>query len=67
MSNTRMRPRLVNVRVIAWNDALGLYGIACDYDDGVIEQEPWGSLAETEYAAELRRRDILAPSNLRRA
>lgn len=64
---TRIRPRLINVRVIPWNDTLGIYGIACDYDDGVTEQEPWGRLQETEYAATLRRQDIFAPANLRRA
>ncbi len=67
MGTTRTRPRLVNVRVIPWNDVSGLYGIACDYDDGVTEQEPWGDRATTEYAANLRRRDIFAAANLRRA
>jgi hypothetical protein len=56
----------VNVRVIAWNDAAGVYGIACDYDDGVTEQEAWGGRDETEYAANLRRRDIFTTANLKR-
>jgi hypothetical protein len=41
--------------------------MACDYDDGITEQEPWGDRAATEYAVNLRRHDIFAAANLRRA
>jgi hypothetical protein len=43
----------------------GLYGIACDYNDGVSFHEVWGSREETELAVAVRERDIYAPENLK--
>jgi hypothetical protein len=60
----RRRPRLIAVRMIA-TDVPGLYGMACEYSDGVTYQEAWGSREETELAVALRDRDIYAPQNLK--
>jgi hypothetical protein len=66
MSTTRKRPRLVNVHVIPWDKPIGLYGIACDFDDGITYREMWGTKEQAELMASLRRRDIFTEVNLKR-
>lgn len=66
MSKRYRKPNLINVNVIPWEGSTQLYGLVCDFDDGISYREPWGAREETEYAASLRRRDIVSPANLRR-
>jgi hypothetical protein len=66
MSTVCKRPRLVNVHVIPWDKPTGLFGIACDYDDGVSFREMWGSKEECELIASVRRREIFTDANLKR-
>ena len=66
MSKVIKRPRLVSVRVVRWPKVEGMYGVACDYDDGVTSVEPWGAQVDAEVMVEIRRRDICTEANLRR-
>lgn len=61
------RPRLISVRMIPWEMNRDIFGIACEYDDGVTEREMWGTQEETELAVCLRSREIVAEVNLKRA
>jgi hypothetical protein len=61
------RPQLIDVRLIPWEMAGDLYGIACEYDDGVTVREPWGGYAETLIAVAIRKRDIATHVRFRRA
>jgi hypothetical protein len=58
------KPRLIGVHVIPWEPNRDLYGIACWYDDGVVEREIWGSQSDTIVAVQLRARDIFTAANL---
>jgi len=58
----RRKPELVSVRVIPWDEAKGLYGIFCEFDDGETVGEMWGTRDETEIAAAIRAADIGSPS-----
>lgn len=63
----RRRPLLIDVRLVPWEMNSDVYGIACDYDDGVSTRELWGTYGETVIAVSIRKRDIVLPVNLRRA
>jgi hypothetical protein len=63
----RKRPNLIGVRIVPWEMDADLYGIVCEYDDGIEVREMWGTYAETEIAATLRQQDIVSAMNLRRA
>jgi hypothetical protein len=52
------KPELVSVRMIAWDESQGLYGILCEFSDGETVAEMWGTLAETEVAVAIRKEDI---------
>jgi hypothetical protein len=63
----RKKPKLIGVRLIPWEMKGDVYGIACEYDDGVTIREMWGSYGETVIAVNLRQRDISSEVNLKRA
>ena len=44
-----------------------IFGISCEYKDGVTEREMWGTKQETELAVCLRSREIVSEINLKRA
>lgn len=45
-----------------------IYGVACEYDDGITTREMWGTYGETVVAVSLRQRDIASEvKNLKRA
>jgi hypothetical protein len=52
------KPELVAVRITPVNPIQDLYGILCEYDDGIGFKEVWGSREDTEAAVALRRMDI---------
>lgn len=54
----RRKPELIAVRVVTWQENIGLYGIVTEFDDGETYSEPWGSLEDTELAARIRAQDI---------
>ena len=62
----RKRPQLTDVRLVPWEMDSDVYGIACDYDDGVYTRERWGTYGETIIAVSIRKKDIVSPVNLRR-
>jgi hypothetical protein len=53
-------PNLVSVRIIPWEMNGDLFGIACEYDDGIEVREVWGTYEQTLIAATLRQRDIIS-------
>jgi hypothetical protein len=64
----RKRPKLIGVRLIPWEMNGDIYGVACEYDDGMTTREMWGSYGETAVAVSLRQRDIASEvKNLKRA
>jgi hypothetical protein len=63
----RKRPNLIGVRIVPWEMDVDVFGIVCEYDDGIETREVWGTYEETEIAATLRQRDIVSAMNLRRA
>ena len=63
----RKRPKLIGVRLIPWEMKGDVYGMACEYDDGVTTRELWGSYAEAVQAVSLRRGDLASEENLKRA
>jgi hypothetical protein len=60
----KRRPRLIGVSVIQWEPNRDLYGIACEYTDGVVEREPWGTEEESIIAARVRAQDIFSKVNM---
>jgi hypothetical protein len=54
----RRKPELISVRVIPWNERIGLYGLFYEFDDGENFGEVWGSREATELAAFIRAKDI---------
>ena len=62
----RKRPQLVDVRIIPWEMSGDVFGIACEFDDGVEAREKWGTLEETLQAAMLRKQDIVSVITLKR-
>jgi hypothetical protein len=44
-----------------------VFGIACEFDDGVEAREKWGTYEETLQAATLRQQDIVSVITLKRA
>ena len=54
----KRKPELVAVRMVTWQEDIGLYGIVTEFDDGEIYSEPWGSKEDTELAAIIRSQDI---------
>jgi hypothetical protein len=54
----KRKPELVAVRIVTWQEDLGLYGIVTEFDDGETYSEPWGSKEDTELAACIRAQDI---------
>ena len=62
------RPNLIGVRLIPWEMDGDVYGVACEYDDGITVREMWGSYGETLTAVSLRQRDIASEAkSFRRA
>jgi hypothetical protein len=54
----RRKPELIAVRMVTWQEGLGLYGIVTEFDDGETYSEPWGSREDTELAVRIRMQDI---------
>ena len=54
----RRKPELIAVRMVTWNEGLGLYGVVTEFDDGETYSEPWGSREDTELAVRIRSQDI---------
>jgi hypothetical protein len=54
----RRKPELVSVRVVPWEEHLGLYGMIYEFDDGETFGEMWGTREQTELAARIRAQDI---------
>ena len=63
----RKRPQLVDVRIIPWEMSGDVFGIACEFDDGVEVREKWGTFEKTLQAAMLRKQDIVSVITLKRA
>ena len=63
----RKRPKLIGVRLIPWEMNGDVYGVVCEYDDGITTREMWGSYGETMVAVSLRQRDVVSEVNLKRA
>jgi hypothetical protein len=64
----RKRPKLIDVRLIPWEMNGDIYGVACEYDDGVTTREMWGGYGEAVVAVSLRQLDIAAEvKNLKQA
>jgi hypothetical protein len=54
----KRKPELVAVRMVIWEESIGLYGIVTEFDDGENYSEPWGSCEDTELAVRIRAQDI---------
>lgn len=54
----RRKPELIAVRMVSWQENLGIYGIVTEFDDGETYSEPWGSREDTELAVRIRMQDI---------
>jgi hypothetical protein len=61
------KPELIGVRLIPWEMNSDLYGIACEYSDGITIREPWGPYGEAVIAVNLRKKDVVSRVNLKRA
>jgi hypothetical protein len=54
----RRKPELVSVRMVTWQEQIGIYGIVTEFDDGERVAEPWGSREHTWLAVQIRSQDI---------
>jgi hypothetical protein len=63
----RKKLELVGVRLIPWDVKGGVYGVACEYDNGFTSHERWGSFDETVVAVSMRERNIASHVSFKRA
>jgi len=61
----RKKPKLIAARLIPWEMNCDVFGVACEYDDGVSTRERWGTYQETMLAVHLRQREIVSEVNLK--